>query len=55
MELRMTFSDGVSSRTISIRYLVMNAPSVCNILLGKPALKAHEDETALSRTGCNCF
>ena len=39
VELRMTFSDGVSSRTISIRYLVVNVVSAYNLLLGKPSLK----------------
>ena len=36
MELRTTFSDGTSSCTTSIRYLVVN--SSYNILLGRPAL-----------------
>jgi len=38
IELRATFTDGVASRTESIRYLVVNAPSTYNILLGRPAL-----------------
>ena len=38
IELRTTFTDGTSSRTTSIRYLVVNAPSAYNILLGRPAL-----------------
>ena len=38
LELRTTFTDGVASCTKNIRYLVMNAPSAYNILLGRPAL-----------------
>ena len=38
MELRTTFTDGEASRTESIRYLVVNANSAYNILLGRPAL-----------------
>jgi len=38
IELRTTFTDGASSCTASIRYLVVNAPSAYNILLGRPAL-----------------
>jgi len=38
IELRTTFTDGASSRTANIRYLVVNAPSAYNILLGRPAL-----------------
>jgi len=38
IELRTTFTDGTSSRTANIRYLVVNAPSSYNILLGRPAL-----------------
>ena len=38
LELRMTFTDGTASRTESIRYLVVNANSAYNILLGRPAL-----------------
>ena len=34
----MTFTDGVASRTESIWYLVVNANSAYNILLGRPAL-----------------
>ena len=34
----MTFTDGTASRTENIRYLVVNANSVYNILLGRPAL-----------------
>jgi len=36
--LRTTFTDGEASRTESIRYLVVNANSAYNILLGRPAL-----------------
>jgi len=38
VELRMNFSNGASSRTISIRYLVVNAVSAYNLLLGRPSL-----------------
>jgi len=38
IELRTMFTDGTSSRTTSIRYLVVNAPSAYNILLGRPTL-----------------
>jgi len=38
LELRTTFTDGTASRTESIRYLVVNANSAYNILLGRPAL-----------------
>jgi len=38
IELRTTFTDGTTSRTANIRYLVVNAPSAYNILLGRPAL-----------------
>ena len=38
MELRTTFTDGIASRTINIRYLVVSAPSAYNILLGRSAL-----------------
>jgi len=38
VELRTTFSDGTSSRSINIRYLVVNVASAYNILLGRPAL-----------------
>ena len=37
-ELRTTFTDGVTSRTANIGYLVVNAPLAYNILLGRPAL-----------------
>ena len=37
-ELRTTFTDGLSSCTEKIRYLVVNAPSAYNILLGRPTL-----------------
>jgi len=39
LELRTTFTDGVPSRTEKIRYLVVNAPSGYNLLLGRPMLK----------------
>jgi len=38
IKLRTTFIDGVASRTANIRYLVVNAPLVYNILLGRPTL-----------------
>ncbi|XP_068491976.1 uncharacterized protein [Phaseolus vulgaris] len=38
IELRTTFIDNTTSRTASIRYLVVNAPSAYNILLGRPTL-----------------
>jgi len=38
IELRTTFTDGVASHTENIKYLVVNAPSAYNILLGRPAL-----------------
>ena len=38
LELRTTFTDCTASRTESIRYLVVNANSAYNILLGRPAL-----------------
>ena len=38
LELRTTFTDGEASRTESIWYLVVNANSAYNILLGRPAL-----------------
>jgi len=38
LKLRMTFTDGTASLTESIRYLVVNANSAYNILLGRPAL-----------------
>ena len=38
VELRMTFSDGVSSCMISIRYLMVNVVLTYNLLLGRPSL-----------------
>ncbi|XP_068476506.1 uncharacterized protein [Phaseolus vulgaris] len=39
IKLRTTFTDGATSRTANIRYLVVNSPSAAyNILLGRPAL-----------------
>jgi len=38
IELRTTFTDGAVSRTEKIRYLVVNAPSTYNVLLGRPTL-----------------
>jgi len=39
IELSTTFTDNLFSRTTNIRYLVVDAPSAYNILLGRPALK----------------
>ena len=36
--MRTTFTDEAGSRTKKIKYLVVNAPSAYNILLGKPTL-----------------
>ncbi|XP_068477212.1 uncharacterized protein [Phaseolus vulgaris] len=36
--LRTTLTDGTTSRTENIRYLVVNAPLACNIILGRLAL-----------------
>jgi len=38
LELRTTFTDDVASRIENIRYLVVNAPSAYNILLGRPTV-----------------
>ena len=38
IELRTTFTNEVASRTEKIKYLVVNAPSAHNILLGRPTL-----------------
>ena len=38
LELRTTFTDGVPSRTENIRYLIINAPSAYNVLLGRLTL-----------------
>ncbi|XP_068476759.1 uncharacterized protein [Phaseolus vulgaris] len=38
LELRTTFTDGTTSHTESITYLVVNANSAYNILLGRPTL-----------------
>ena len=37
-ELSTTFTDGTTSRTTNIRYLVVNVASAYNILLGRPTL-----------------
>jgi len=38
IEPKTTFTDGTASRIVNVRYLVVNAPSTYNILLGRPAL-----------------
>jgi len=38
LELRTTFTDGTTSRMESIKYLVANASSAYNMLLGRPTL-----------------
>ena len=38
IELRTNFSDGTSARTIIVRYIVVNASSAYNLLLGRPSL-----------------
>ena len=38
IELRTTFTDDTTSRTTNIKYLIVNAPSTYNILLGRPTL-----------------
>jgi len=38
LELRTTFTDGIASRTENIRYVVVNASSAYNMLLGRPTL-----------------
>jgi len=38
IKLRTTLTDGTTSRTTNIKYLVVNAPSAYNILLGMPTL-----------------
>jgi len=37
-ELRTTFSNGIATRTIPIRYIVVNVSSAYNLLLGRPSL-----------------
>ena len=38
IKLRTTFFDGTAARTITIRYIVVNAFSAYNLLLGRPSL-----------------
>jgi len=38
IELRTTFTDGTTSRTTNIGYLIVTAPSAYNILLGRSTL-----------------
>ena len=42
IELRTTFTDEATSRTKKIKYIVVNAPSAYNILLGRPTLNRIE-------------
>ena len=39
VELRMTFSEESAARTITTGYIVVNAYSAYNLLLGRPSLK----------------
>ena len=34
IELRTTFSDGTSTKKVTVRYIVVNASSAYNLLLG---------------------
>ena len=38
IDLRTTFSNKEASRTIVIRYVMVNTPSTYNLLLGRPSL-----------------
>jgi len=38
VELRTTFFDDSATRTVTIRYIVVNASSTYNLLLGQPSL-----------------
>jgi len=38
IDLRTTFSNKETARTIVVRYVVDNTPSAYNLLLGKPSL-----------------
>jgi len=38
VDLRTTFFDDTTARTIVIRYVVVNTPSTYNLLLGRPSL-----------------
>jgi len=38
VNLRTTFSDDTSARTIVLWYVVVNTPSTYNLLLGRPSL-----------------
>ena len=50
LELRTTFTDGTAFRTENIRYLVVNAPSTYNMLLGRPTLKKLEAVSSTRHT-----
>jgi len=41
-DLKTTFSDGEAAKTITVRYIVVRAPSSYNILLGRPSLNRLE-------------
>ena len=38
VDLQMTFTDEHATKTIMVRYIVVNAPSSYNLLLGRPSL-----------------
>ncbi|XP_068474782.1 uncharacterized protein [Phaseolus vulgaris] len=40
IKLRTNFSDDTSTRTITVRYIVVNASSAYNLLLGTPSLNS---------------
>ena len=42
IELMKIFTDGITSLIANIKYLIVNAPSAYNILLGRPALNRIE-------------
>jgi len=54
LELRTTFTDGTTSCTESIQYLVVNANSAYNILLGMPALNRLRAVASTRHMKMNC-